>query len=256
MVSDRLVSWFDWYLQRYFPQHFHAFAVSNTSLVAEIPRETPLIVYINHASWWDPLVALILARRYFPNHSLYAPIDAEALSKYPFMQRLGFFPVRQDSLHGAGQFLKTARTILQLPGSSIWLTPEGQFADPRSRDLSFQPGLAHLASKLDRGILLPVAVEYPFWEERMPELLVRFGEPIDVTKQPGIPKEAWQKLLEQGLRAAQTELEVDSLARNSEAFEVLMTGKPGVYWIYDVLRRFLSWFTGVRVEKTHGEKLQ
>ena len=255
-VSDNLVYWFDWYLQRYFPKHFHAFAVSNTEIAATIPQESPLIVYINHASWWDPLVALVLARRFFPEHSLYAPIDADALKKYPFMQRLGFFPVQQDSLHGAGQFLKTARTILHLPGSSIWLTPEGQFADPRSRDLAFQPGLAHLASKLDRGVLLPVAVEYPFWEERLPEVLVRFGEPIDVTKQPNIDKEAWQKILEQGLRDAQVDLESDSLARRSEAFEVLISGRTGVFWLYDAMRHVRSWFTGQRVDRTHGEKLQ
>jgi 1-acyl-sn-glycerol-3-phosphate acyltransferase len=57
-VSARLVYWFDWYLQRYFPNHFHAFAVSELRRVGEIVASKPLIVYLNHASWWDPLVAL------------------------------------------------------------------------------------------------------------------------------------------------------------------------------------------------------
>ena len=255
-VSDRLVYWFDWYLRRYFPKHFHAFAVSNAAAVLEVPEGVPLIVYINHASWWDPLVALTLAKKYFPDRHLYAPIDASALKKYPFMEKLGFFAVEQDSLHGAGQFLKTARAILRQRNASIWLTPEGRFADPRQRDLSFQPGLAHLASKLDEGVLLPVAVEYPFWEEKLPEVLVRMGTPISITEQAGLVKEAWQRILEEGLRSAQHELEADSLDRNSDAFDILMSGKSGVDWIYDALRRFRSLFTGEGMAKSHGEKLQ
>ncbi len=255
-VSARLVYWFDWYLQRYFPNHFHAFAVSELRRVGEIDASKPLIVYLNHASWWDPLVALVLAKRYFPHRSLYAPIDADALKKYPFMQRLGFFPVQQDSLHGAGQFLRTAREILRQPGSSVWLTPEGRFADPRSRDFEFQPGLAHLASKLDEGVLLPIAVEYPFWEERQPEVLVRFGEPIDVQHHVAATKEQWQLILQRGLRDTQLLLERDSLDRNSSAFEVLIAGRSGVFWLYDWLRRVRFWLTGQQMEKTHGEKLQ
>ncbi len=255
-VSDRLVYWFDWYLKRYFPKHFHAFAVSNATETKQVPSGVPLIVYINHASWWDPLVALTLARTYFPDRHLYAPIDAAALAKYPFMEKLGFFAVEQDSLHGAGQFLKTARVILRQKNTSVWLTPEGQFADPRQRDLPLQPGLAHLAARLDEGILLPVAVEYPFWEERLPEVLVRVGSPISVSEHPGVSKEAWQQILEDRLRDTQAALEVDSLARRSESFEILMAGKSGVDWIYDALRRLRSLFTGDVVAKTHGEKLQ
>ena len=255
-VSARLVYWFDWYLQRYFPNNFHAFAVSEVQRIHEIDDAKPLIVYLNHASWWDPLVALTLAKRFFPQRSLFAPIDEAALKKYPFMQKLGFFPVERDSLHGAAQFLRAARAILSHQASSVWLTPEGQFADPRSRTLEFQPGLAHLAYRLDEGILLPVAVEYPFWEERQPEILVRFGEPIDVSNHRSAEKTDWQAILQNGLRETQSKLEADSLARNSEAFEVLIAGRSDVFWLYDWMRRARFWLTGQQMEKSHGEKLQ
>ena len=255
-VSQRLVYWFDWYLQRYVPKHFHALAISNTSATKAIDASEPLIVYMNHASWWDPLVALILAKRYFPTRRLFAPIDAVAVQKYPFMQRLGFFPVEQDRLHGAGNFLKTARAILKEQGTSIWLTPEGQFADPREKDRDFQPGLAHLVSKLDRGVVLPLAMEYPFWEERLPEALGRFGEPIRVAHHSGVGKEDWQQILESGLRDTQRELESASMARDSHGFEILLSGQTGVVWMYDILRRMRSIFTGKKLQQTHGDKLQ
>lgn len=255
-VSDRLIYWFDWYLQRYFPKHFHAFAISNVEAATSIDTELPLIVYMNHASWWDPLTALVLAKKYFPNRQLFAPIDAVALQKYQFMQRLGFFPVEQDKLHGAGNFLKTSRAILSNPGASVWLTPEGQFADPRERDLPFQPGLAHLVSKMEHGVVLPLAMEYPFWEERLPEALGRFGEPISIADHVGVGKEEWRQILESRLRETQTQLESDSLVRNSEAFEILISGQSGIVWMYDILRRFKSVFTGKKLDQTHGDKLQ
>jgi len=255
-VSDSLIYWFDWYLQRYFAIHFHAFAISNVEAATSIDAEQPLVVYMNHASWWDPLTALVLAKKYFPNRQLFAPIDAVALQKYQFMQRLGFFPVEQDKLHGAGSFLKTARAILNNPGASVWLTPEGQFADPRERDLPFQPGLAHLVSKMEHGVVLPLAMEYPFWEERLPEALGRFGEPIQIADHVGVGKEEWREILELRLRETQTQLEADSLARNSEAFEILISGKTGVVWMYDILRRLRAVFSGKKLDKTHGDKLQ
>ena len=259
-VSRWLINRFDWYLQRYFPKHFHAFAANNVSVAGNISQSAPLIVYMNHASWWDPLVALVVSKKYFPHRLLFAPIDAVAVRKYPFMQRLGFFPVEQDRLRGAGEFLKTARSILQHPGTSIWITPEGQFADPRQRDLGFQPGLAHLVSKLPSAVVLPLAIEYPFWEERLPEVLVRFGEPIVVSHASSNDaesnKETWGARLESALRQTQSDLETLSLARNSDAFEIVMSGKTGVSWLYDSLRRCSAFLTGKKLDKSHGSKLQ
>lgn len=255
-VSPWLINRFDWYLQRYVPKHFHAFALNNSDAIASIEDTQPLIVYMNHASWWDPLIALLLAKHCFATRRLYAPIDAVAVKKYPFMQRLGFFPVAQNRMHGAKEFLKTARAILQHTETSIWLTPEGQFADPRQRDLPFQPGLAHLVSKLEEGFVVPLAVEYPFWEERLPEVLARFGTPISIEAYRGQGKDAWRQLLESQLRETQQELEALSLARDSAAFEILFSGTTGVNWLYDLMRRCTAVFTGKKLEQSHGNKLQ
>ena len=74
-----------WYLRR----HFHAVRLlRGTSPVVGDAR--PLVVYLHHASWWDPLVGLLLAREWFPHRTLYAPIDAQALRQYRFFARLGF----------------------------------------------------------------------------------------------------------------------------------------------------------------------
>lgn len=255
-VSPWLIRLFLWYLRRYIPKHFHAFAINNTEALACVDAHAPLIVFLNHASWWDPLIALTLNDQFFTGRRLYAPIDAVAVEKYPMMQRLGFFPVEQDSIHGAGNFLKAARGILTHPQTSIWMTPEGQFADPRHRTLLFQPGLAHLASKLETGFLVPLAVEYTFWEERLPEVLCRFGEPIAIEAYASQDKEAWSRMLESSLRQQQVELEKLAIARNSDAFRIVLSGGAGVSLAYDLLRRGKSLIMGQPAKSSHGGKLQ
>jgi len=63
---------------------------------------------MNHASWWDPLVNLLLAREFFPHRQIYGPMDAVALERYALFKRLGMFGVEQNSRRGALHFLRTA----------------------------------------------------------------------------------------------------------------------------------------------------
>ena len=57
----------------------------------------------------------------------------------------------------------------------LFLTPQGKFADVRA-PLVFAPGLEHLAARAPRAHFLPLAIEYTFWEERKPEVLLAFGQ--------------------------------------------------------------------------------
>ena len=43
---------------------------------------------------------------------------------------------------------------------------------------STRPGVGHLAARLTRGWVVPIAVEYSFWTESKSEALVRIGETL------------------------------------------------------------------------------
>ncbi len=219
------------------------------------------MVYLNHASWWDPLIAQHVAERFFPDRVVFAPFDAEAIARYPLFERMGFFGVDQHTRQGAAEFLRTAGAALDAPGSSLWLTPEGRFCDPRDSAADFEPGLAHLAAKLasDGGrpaVFVPLAIEYPFWEERSPEALIRFGVPIRLADFSDYSKEQWGELLRLRLSEAQAELARLSIDRNADALELLLGGAAGVGGPYDVFRRAINRLKGKRHQATHGEKLQ
>ena len=138
--SRRLLSFFANYLNWYIGRHFHAIRLANSP---RFPRTAgPLIVYANHASWWDPLAFIVISRYFLPPASHYAPMDAAALKHYALLRKLGIFPVEAGTRRGAAQFLRAANEILSAPNSVLWITPEGRFTDMRTRPAIFRPGLA------------------------------------------------------------------------------------------------------------------
>lgn len=255
--SRLLFAWFRWYAQRYAAKHFDAVRVLRAPSPArrgdalpEDPGPGPLIVLLNHPSWWDPLVCLVLAGL-FPERAPYAPMDASQLERYRFFRKLGFFGVEPGTVRGAAAFLRTSEAILRLPGTALWITAQGRFADPRERPVVLEPGVAHLARRLEAGWIVPLALEYPFWEERFPEALARFGPPIPL-ESPGRSARAWLRILAEALEGAQDALARAACARDRAAFETVLEGRRGVGGFYDLFRFARAALRGERFRAGHG----
>lgn len=249
--SPTLLRIFVRYARWYVGRQFHRVRISRGAAPPDVGDE-PLVVFVNHAAWWDPLICLLLDQHFFPHRESSAPIDARALNQYRFFERLGFFGVEQGTRRGAVTFLRTAEALLSRPRATLWLTPQGRFADVRERPVRFAAGLGHLACRLPHAVYLPVAIEYPFWEESRPEALVRFGEPL--TLPPGIQPDEASGRLESALAAAQDALAGESLLRRPELFTPLLEGGAGVGGIYDLWRRLRAYLTGREFRPEHGTK--
>ena len=179
-----LIRGFQRYAHRYVRKHFHAVRLSKSGSPLASGDE-PLLVVLNHPSWWDPLIGIVLSRA-FGARDHFAAIDAVAVRQYRFFQKLGFVGVDTKSLRGAAEFLRTGAAILAQPRHVFWVTAQGRFTDVRERPLALRSGVGHLAARLTAGIVLPVALEYTFWTERTPEALVRVGEPLQIADHPGL----------------------------------------------------------------------
>ena len=219
-ISGLWLRWFSAYGDRYVRRHFHAIRVRQPPPPVS---SNPLVIYLNHASWWDPMTAFALRRQFFGHRNSYAPIDAEALEKYRFFRKLGLFPVRQNSPRGTMDFLRQAREILTRSESVLWLTPQGRFSDVRERPAQFRAGLGHLATRVSVATYLPLAIEYVFWEERKPEICVQFGEALVLTSVQAtqLGPEKVTQLFEEKLVAAQDQLASAVKARDTSQFRSL-----------------------------------
>jgi len=228
----------------YFRRHFRAVSVQEAERLASVSG--PLIVYANHSSWWDPMVSILLAAVLLPGRKHYAPMDAEALKRYPILRKLGIFPVEMSSARGAAQFLRTSEAILAA-GGVLWITPQGRFADVRE-ELVFKPGLGALAARVPDVTLVPLAIEYVFWDERLPETLLRVGEPLRVAEG------ASTEQLEAALAAVMAELKAAVLARDPRAFSSLLRGGRGTGGLYGLGRRLRAWITRKPLAMDHSRR--
>jgi 1-acyl-sn-glycerol-3-phosphate acyltransferase len=256
-VSAWLQRGFHAFLRPYLRRHFQCIGLHRASYrVSGIEKGRPRIVYSNHPSWWDPLVAHYLNAALFSPRQFYAPIDAAALKQYQVFAKLGFYGVDLQSISGAADFLKTSVAILNNGRSVLWITPEGRFCDVRDTSATLMPGLPHLCTKLHSGTVIPMALEYVFWEERLPICLVMFGEPLDPAACRNWSKQQWNESLTNRLRQTQRRLADAAIARDAAAIELLLCGRGGAGGMYDFMRQMKSWMRGKRFRPEHGDQFR
>lgn len=244
-----MVRFFGGIMTRQMRKGFHAVRIARGGR-PEVPPGRPVVVYLNHPSWWDPAFIMVLATHLFPDRPGFGPIDAEALAKYRFMARIGLFGIARDSRRGAVTFLREAGGVLGDPAAMLWVTAEGHFTDPRTRPVALRPGVAHLARRVPGVVLVPLAVEYPFWDEKTPEALCRFGPPLK--GDAGRSVEDWTARLEGALAETMDTLRDDSLSRDPARFDTLVGGTVGVGGVYDLWRRARATLSGRRFDPGHG----
>jgi 1-acyl-sn-glycerol-3-phosphate acyltransferase len=248
--SRRILSFFHTYLHWYIGRHFHAMHLANSG---RFPRTSgPLIVYANHASWWDPLAFIVISRHFLPTATHYAPMDAAALEHYGMLRKLGLFAVESGTQRGAAQFLGAAREILSTPNSVLWVTPEGRFTDMRTRPAVFRPGMAAMVARLGACTLVPLAFEYTFWDERLPEILISCGDAIEVSDGHLHSTAEWSEKLALALAATQDELAALAKLRDPARFATVLSGRVGVSGVYETWKRFRALLSGRVYQGSHG----
>ncbi len=241
--SRALLRFFDLYLWLYFRRHFHAVRLAHAE---RWPRTAhPLVICLNHPSWWDPLTALVLSRFLARRQTHYAPMDANEFARYGVLGKLGLFPVEQGSARGAAQFLRGAAHVFSQPNATLWMTPQGAFTDVRTRPLQFRAGLDALLARHGNITVLPLALEYTFWDERLPEALALLGEPVEICNNKGAD-------IETALAAAQDELAALAALRDPAAFTPVMHGHAGVAGVYGLWQRLAARLGGKPFVPQHG----
>ncbi len=250
-VSQFYLGWFARYVAFYLRRNFHGFSILRSGQPDDVTG-WPLLVCLNHPSWWDPLTALHLSQRFFPGRQQYGPIASEGLAKYQFFARLGFFGIDLHSHAGAATFLRMGEAVLSRPNGALWVTPQGAFRDVRERPVLIEPGVGHLARRLKRFAMLPLALEYSFWNERYPEAFACFGTLRTFEDGRAKSTEEWTRTFSEALEDTQDRLSAGVRRRDPQLFESLLAGRAGVGGSYDVWRRMKARLQGKTFHPEHG----
>lgn len=254
--SERVFRLFARYAARYVRRHLHALRLAAWGQPPAGSAGRPLVVYSNHPSWWDALVYIVVADRLFPGRRGYAPMDAVMLERYRIFQKLGAFAVEPDTPAGAKAFLAQARAILADPAALLFVSAPGRFVDARVRPQGVKAGVAWLADIAPDAVLVPLAIELVFWDERKPELLLAFGPPQPAAELATLSRAARRDALEARLHATMDRLRQDAEARDPARFVSLLASSTGVGGLYDLWGRLRAGLSGRRYDPSHRGELR
>jgi 1-acyl-sn-glycerol-3-phosphate acyltransferase len=250
-IARRELSWFARYITFYLRRNFHALHLLRLSSLERV-EGYPLLVCLNHPSWWDPLIGLYLSQRFFANRRHYAPIAAAEIAQYRFFERLGFFSVGHTH-EGAARFLRIGQAALHRADGALWMTPQGAFTDVR-RPLVLEPGVGRLATHLERFAMLPIALEYSFWSERFPEAFACLGDPVFASSGGEHSAAGWNAIFARACEETADALSARVQARDPSLFEPLLEGSAGVGGFYDRWRVFKARLQGKAWQPEHGSR--
>lgn len=239
------------YFGRFLRRHLNGLHLAEWGRPEIADHPGPVVIYCNHPAWWDAAIVILLADRLFPARISFAPFDAKMLERYGVFARIGAFAVDIESPRGAAQFLRAARQLLGRPNAMMWITAQGRFVDVRVRPLGLKAGIAHVPEIAPDAVIVPLALEYAFWDERGAEAFAAFGTPIPARDLLALPRAERLARLETDLTATLDRLSADVIAREPQRFGDLVAGAKGIGGIYDGWRRCKALVTGRRFDPAH-----
>jgi len=204
-------------------------------------QHSPVIAFVNHSAWWDPILALYLSHDLYRRDG-YGIMSGAGLQQFPFFRRIGCFGTTTHSREDARAIAGYARRLLTTGrGRALWIFPQGELLPP-GVPLRFRSGAARLALAVPEARLVPVAVRYLFGTEQRPECLVRIGEAVE---RPGThPAGVLTGRLEAALRGTLARLDADITARDTRQYTTTLQGRRSLSHWYGVLREAVRGSSG------------
>jgi 1-acyl-sn-glycerol-3-phosphate acyltransferase len=249
-LSRTMLPFVDAYVGLYLRRRFHAVRLWGSEGAVEIPRDMPLLLLANHASWWDVLVGYFLGRR-LVRLPCYAPMDEVQLRRYRILTRIGVYSIDRASRLGIRSFLRYTVDLLEA-GCAVWMTPQGEICSGWRRPVRFQTGVGHLVRRLPALAVVPVAIVYDFLDEPRPEIFVKFGPPR-IFRGGRDDSATITRRLERDLELELDTIQAALIERDVRPFSILLEGATSMSVVYDRVRAVRAWLGGRPDPVRHGE---
>jgi len=156
---------------------FYAFRYKGAENYYSGDDNYPTILYAPHCNWWDGIVLYNVTHRIFRKE---IRLMIEELNRFPLLCRGGAYSVNKKSPQSAMEALKYSVDVMGDLKNLLCIFPQGIIRPPHYRPIEFQTGLAYIAQnavkKYGKVHLIPVAIDYCFFRDNRPEIMVKFGD--------------------------------------------------------------------------------
>ncbi len=190
-------------------RRFNSFQVSGLNFLTARDTNFPLIIYANHSSWWDGLVAFEIAGE--AKLDAFVMMEEKQLRKLRLFRRLGAFSVVREKPREAMQSIKYAAQVLRKDSNrAIWIFPQGEILPNDVRPFDFYNGLSKIIEKTGECYAVPVAMRFEFLGEFKPDIFIKIGKPQLIKFDGSLPLKnltsVFEKQLAENLNALKTQI--------------------------------------------------
>ncbi len=210
------------------------------------PDQGPLIVYLNHPSWWDGYMAALINRMVLHQRFAgYLMMEERQLRLYRFMSWSGAFSVdRHDRREAARSVEYISRLLHERRHRALYIFPQGELTPNDRRPLRIYPGIAHIARRAGGALLCPVGLRYEFRGEQRPEAFIRLGpcHRMEVSTDTDIVMQTIGQRLNDNLEILRNALLADDITN----FRILLHGRPGIDRLFDPIAAIWSGYQRMR----------
>jgi 1-acyl-sn-glycerol-3-phosphate acyltransferase len=224
MITARKSAWFERvfavYNRNLLARRFEGLRVAGLRHLRERTRGVPLVLYANHSSWWDGLVAFEIGRACALDQ--YVMMEERQLARLRLFRRLGAFSVERERAREARRSVEYACELLRGTEGALWLFPQGVTLANDVRPLKFYTGAAHIIRRAGGAYVAPVAMRYEFLEEFRPEAFARVGAPERVTVDESFDVKDLTRHLSDELTRTLDRLRADVLEAKFEEYEEIV----------------------------------
>ena len=162
---------FKWYTWLLFKRRFHRVWLRQEY---DPCSQCKTIYFLNHNSWWDGLIPLLLNEFRF-HQKARALMEDKQIQQYSFFRKIGAFSINRSDPRKAITSLRYAVQSMKRERASLFIYPEGTIT-PAGTSPEFEGGLAWLHSKV-AGLdvhFVPIAIHMQTIRHDKPELRAKY----------------------------------------------------------------------------------
>lgn len=236
--SPRFLRFFGGYSCRLLRKRFSSVRSERTSVDTirhAQAHEGPLIIAMNHPSWWDPIIGVAIRHTYFPDRHALSPIEMAMFERFRFMRKLGMFGIDPEHANALTEMVGYVRAECdKQPRTAVFITPQGTFADVRE-PIVVRPGIGALASNLADARVVTVLAELSFWHDKRPELLLLARACEAPTRHSTA---SWTRQIRATMQEGADELARFAIARDENAFVPMLKRRGAdIHPVFDLWQR-------------------
>jgi chlorobactene lauroyltransferase len=162
------------YNRNLFKRRFHSLNVSGLDILQKRDKKIPLIIYANHSSWWDGLVAFQISRK--AKLDSFIMMEEKQLKKLFLFRNLGAFSVVRENPRKAVKSINyTVELLTETSNRTLWIFPQGEILPNDCRPFRFFNGLSRIVEKVGNCYVVPLAMRFEFLGKYKPEVFAEVG---------------------------------------------------------------------------------